>query len=112
MNTRSRPFSPQTSRVLIALGGQPAEWRYGYELGLEVGLKSGSLYPILMRLSDMGLLESKWEQDPPAGRPPRHLYRLNRSGLAEATHLRETAGRRTSAARRPQADVGFGSVPC
>ena len=110
--TETRSFSPQTSRVLTALGGRPEEWRYGYELGLEVGLKSGSLYPILMRLSDAGLLESEWEHDPPAGRPPRHLYRLNTDGLAAAAHVRGAAGRRTSAARRPQAGVDFGSVPC
>jgi DNA-binding PadR family transcriptional regulator len=109
---RRSSFSPQTSRVLIALGEQPAEWRYGYELGLEVGLKSGSLYPILMRLSDMGLLESKWEHDPPAGRPPRHLYRLDTDGIKAAAELRGTTDRRTSTARRPQTNVGFGSVPC
>ena len=68
---RTRSFSPQTSAVLIALGARPVEWRYGYELGVKVGLKSGSLYPILMQLSDRGLLESRWEPDPPVGRPPR-----------------------------------------
>jgi len=62
----------------------PAEWRYGYELGREVGLKAGSLYPILMRLGDRGLLESTWEADPPPGRPPRHLYRLTADGIAAA----------------------------
>lgn len=112
MTDRSRSFSPQTSRVLDALGEQPAEWRYGYELGLEVGLKSGSLYPILMRLSDIDLLESRWEDDPPAGRPPRHLYRLTSDGLAAAAQVRGTTGRRTSAARRPHAGMGFGSVTC
>jgi DNA-binding PadR family transcriptional regulator len=108
---RGRPFSPQTSRVLVALGEQPAEWRYGYELGLEVGLKSGSLYPILMRLSDIGLLESRWEQDPPAGRPPRHLYRLSATGLTAAAQAREAARPRTSAARRPRTAFGIEVAP-
>src|SRR4051794_1524288 len=45
---RDRAFSAQTVIVLRALAVQPAAWRYGYELGVEVGLKSGSLYPILM----------------------------------------------------------------
>jgi PadR family transcriptional regulator len=109
----SRSFSPQTSKVLEALGEQPAEWRYGYELGLEVGLKSGSLYPILMRLSDSGLLESRWEDHPPTGRPPRHLYRLDADGLRVAAELRRTTGRRTPGARRPHAaSMGFGSTPC
>lgn len=38
------------------------------------------MYPILMRLADRGQLETKWERDPPAGRPPRHLYRLTAAG--------------------------------
>ena len=33
-----------------------------------------------MRLSDRGLLEAGWESDPPAGRPPRHLYRITGAG--------------------------------
>jgi DNA-binding PadR family transcriptional regulator len=70
--------------VLRALAADPGSWRYGYELGLEVGLKAGSLYPILMRLADRGLLDAEWEEDGPAGRPPRHLYRLTGAGVAYA----------------------------
>jgi PadR family transcriptional regulator PadR len=81
---RTRRPSSQTARVLSALAATPAEWRYGYELGREVRLQSGSLYPILVRLSDRGLLESSWETDVPAGRPPRHLYRLTSRGLEYA----------------------------
>jgi DNA-binding PadR family transcriptional regulator len=81
---RNRRPSAQTVAVLSALAGAPDRWRYGYELGAEVGLASGSLYPILMRLSDSGLLESAWEGSPPRGRPPRHLYRLTAAGVAAA----------------------------
>ena len=73
--------------VLCALAGDAGRWRYGYELGQEVGLKAGSLYPILIRLSDRGLLEASWETDPPAGRPPRHLYRLTGAGAVMAKEL-------------------------
>ena len=104
--TRIRRPSPQTAAVLHALADEPSTWRYGYELGQQVGLRAGSLYPILMRLTDRGLLESTWESDPPAGRPPRHLYRLTEAGhelAAEAvpaaaepppTHTRPPARRR------------------
>jgi DNA-binding PadR family transcriptional regulator len=87
--------------VLHALAAEPTAWRYGYELGLEVGLKAGSLYPILMRLTDRGLLEASWETDPPVGRPPRHLYRLTARGLQLATEPAPTPdpGRRR---QRPQ----------
>ncbi len=72
--------SPQTVRVLHALASDPARWRYGYDLAGEVGLKSGSLYPILIRLADRDFLETAWEPGPP-GRPPRHLYRITPGGL-------------------------------
>jgi DNA-binding PadR family transcriptional regulator len=76
---RSRSLSPQAVRVLLALAADPAQWRYGYDLATEVHLKSGSLYPILIRLADRDLLETSWEPAPP-GRPPRHLYRLTPTG--------------------------------
>lgn len=82
--TLIRQPSRQTITILGALAARPGEWRYGYELGQEVGLKSGSLYPILMRLTDRDCLESRWEQDAPPGRPPRHLYRLTPHGVALA----------------------------
>jgi PadR family transcriptional regulator len=99
---RDRRPSRQTADVLGALAADPAVWRYGYELGREVGLGSGSLYPILVRLSDRELLESRWEPDAPPGRPPRHLYRLTAPGLEyAATHLRGVAPAPRRARRRP-----------
>jgi DNA-binding PadR family transcriptional regulator len=76
---RNRPPSAQAVRVLQALAADPARWRYGYDLVTEVGLKSGSLYPILVRLADRGLLDATWEPGPDS-RPPRHLYRLSTVG--------------------------------
>jgi PadR family transcriptional regulator, regulatory protein PadR len=89
--SRTRQPSVQTVAVLSALAVDPARWRYGYELGQEVGLKAGSLYPILMRLCDRGVLEASWETDPPKGRPPRHLYRLTAAGAALAEELASAA---------------------
>ena len=76
---RNRPPSAQAISVLRALAADPARWRYGYDLVTEVHLKSGSLYPILVRLADRGLLETSWEPGP-GSRPPRHLYRLSPAG--------------------------------
>jgi len=80
----------QTTAVLLALAETPTAWRYGYELCQQTGLKAGSMYPILMRLADRGLLETAWETDAPAGRPPRHLYRLTGLGVELATELTVT----------------------
>ena len=81
---RSANISPQTRTVLAALAVQPQAWRYGYDLSKETGLKSGTLYPLLMRLHDQGLLEAEWRQPLQAGRPARHAYRLTAAGQALA----------------------------
>jgi PadR family transcriptional regulator PadR len=78
--------------VLQALASEPARWRHGYELGRQIDLKAGSLYPILMRLNDRGLLESSWESRTPAGRPPRHLYRLTATGARVAAETAPASG--------------------
>ena len=98
--------SRQTTAVVLALAEQPATWRYGYELCQQLGLKAGSVYPILMRLADRGLLETAWERDVPAGRPPRHLYRLTGPGrmlagrLAAEPPMRPAPGRAIGGAKR------------
>ena len=84
--------------MLRALAADPATWRYGYELGRQVGLKAGSLYPILIRLADRKLLETRWETPPP-GRPARHLYRLTPAGLELATAAATAAPARAGAPR-------------
>jgi len=75
-------FSSQTLSVLAALAADPASWLHGYLIAKQTGLASGTLYPILIRLAERGLLESSWEEEQPAGRPRRHLYRLTADGLA------------------------------
>lgn len=97
----ARRMSPQTAAVLAALADRPQTWQYGYELGKAVGLKAGTLYPILMRLSDRGLLEATWEADPAPGRPARHLYRITAAGEAAATQARGLARARRTTTLRP-----------
>src|SRR5919204_2031376 len=97
--TRSRRPSAQTTAVVLALAQTPSAWRYGYELCQQLGLKAGSVYPILMRLADRGLLETAWETDAPAGRPPRHLYRLTGPGRVLASELAAAASAPAKAAR-------------
>jgi len=97
--TGSRRLSAQTTAVVLALAEQPATWRYGYELCQQLDLKAGSVYPILMRLADRGLLETTWERDVPAGRPPRHLYRLTGPGRVLAAELAAAPSAPAKAAR-------------
>lgn len=74
-------MSPQTASVLAGFLAQRREWRYGYDLSRETTLKSGTLYPILMRLANCGWLETAWTQPEEMGRPPRHMYRLTPKGV-------------------------------
>ena len=73
--------SAQTRELLSAMMRHPRSWHYGYELSKLTGLKSGTLYPVLMRLGDQGLLESCWQEPEREGRPPRHAYRLTPNGI-------------------------------
>lgn len=96
---RNRPPSEQTTTVLLALAEDPAAWRHGYDLCQQTELKAGSMYPILIRLADRGLLETTWETEIPVGRPPRHLYRLTEAGLELANELSEKKMLATKAKR-------------
>ena len=46
-------LSPQTMLVIDAFLEQAEEWKYGYDLSRVTGLKSGTLYPILMRMAEL-----------------------------------------------------------
>ena len=79
-----------TALVLVALA---RGIRHGFDILDATGLQSGTVYPILRRLEDAGLVRSRWEAVQRArdeGRPPRRLYELTGAG-AEA--LREALAR-------------------
>jgi PadR family transcriptional regulator PadR len=101
--TQRREFSPQTLSVLAALHEQPSQWQHGYALATATGLKSGTLYPILIRLADRGLVEACWQEEPQPGRPRRHLYRLTADGAARATQALAAAAARQQSRRQAPA---------
>jgi PadR family transcriptional regulator, regulatory protein PadR len=90
---------PRTVTVLRFLAADPTQWRYGYDIARQTGLQSGTLYPLLLRLAERGYLDTRWEQDPPQGRPRRHLYRLTASGAALAAQVPAAAPARRISAR-------------
>ena len=69
--------------VLTLLEARP---RHGYDLGKlieertkgEICFRIGSLYPILVRLEDRGLIAGRWLEEP--GERRRRQYRLTPSG--------------------------------
>lgn len=89
--TRNRQPSKQMRLLLDALSARRQQWRHGYELMKETGLASGTLYPLLMRMTEKGLVEAEWLDPAQPGRPARHAYRLTAAGFALA--LKMTNGR-------------------
>jgi DNA-binding PadR family transcriptional regulator len=83
--------SPQTRDLLTVMLRKPRAWHYGYELSGITGLTSGTLYPLLMRLSDQGLLDSQWQEPDRPGKPARHAYRLTSEGLVFARAIAKSA---------------------
>ena len=65
-----------TAMILQAL---EAGHRYGFEIIDAVGVRSGTVYPVLRRLEEQGLVRSRWEDVTVArdeSRPPRKYYEL------------------------------------
>jgi PadR family transcriptional regulator, regulatory protein PadR len=69
-----------TAIVLLAVS---RGFRYGFDIMDASGLASGTVYPILRRLEDSGMLRSKWEAVTSARdeqRPPRRYYQITGAG--------------------------------
>ena len=70
-----------TAIVLVAVSRGV---RYGFDIMDATGLQSGTVYPILRRLEDAGMVRSKWEPVADARneqRPPRRYYQVTGAGL-------------------------------
>lgn len=89
---RNRQPSKQMRTLLEALSVRRQQWRHGYDLMKATGLSSGTLYPLLMRMTDQGMVEAEWREPAQPGRPARHVYRLTAAGLALALQLTAQSG--------------------
>ncbi|ATE56348.1 MULTISPECIES: PadR family transcriptional regulator [Actinosynnema] len=73
---------------------EPDQELYGLKIAKMIDRPTGSVFPILARLEDLGWVVSEWEQADPVSRGPRRrFYRLSPEGLAEARAMLD--GRRT-----------------
>ncbi len=69
-----------TAIVLLAVS---RGFRHGFDIIDASGLKSGTVYPILRRLEDAGMLRARWESITDARdaqRPPRRYYQVTGAG--------------------------------
>ena len=90
---RRRALSPHAQIVLAILLGAVGKWSHGYDLARAANIKSGTLYPLLIRLAEQGLLEAEWQPAAGLGRPPRHAYRLTLAGAQLARNVHREANR-------------------
>jgi len=89
-----RKRSHETKLVFQVLLEAPSDEVYGLQVTRASGLSPGSVYAILRRLRDEGLLDGRWEEVDASeqGRPPRYYYWLTAEGRRVAR--RETAAQR------------------
>jgi PadR family transcriptional regulator, regulatory protein PadR len=78
--------SRNTLRVLKMMIEKPQTAYSGADIARQIGLGSGTLYPLLQKLENAGWLKSKWENVDPseAGRPRRRQYKLTGRGQMQA----------------------------
>jgi PadR family transcriptional regulator, regulatory protein PadR len=70
-----------TSALILQTLG--AGYRYGFDVMEATGLPSGTVYPALRRLEQLGLIHSTWEKESKAmaeQRPARKYYKLTAAG--------------------------------
>lgn len=96
----------QTQLVLRAMLAEPTAEHYGLQLCEETGLPSGTIYPIVARLEQLGWVVSSWEEPvrhTTEGRPRRRYYRFTDEGAAQA---RDAMARAYRPRKQPQYGVG------
>jgi PadR family transcriptional regulator len=84
-------MTAQVQSVLLLMLQDPSKRFYGLEISRQANLQRGTLYPILRRLEDAGLITGEWETIDPTveRRRPRRYYRLTNDGLRQAAESRD-----------------------
>lgn len=78
-----------TALVLQALD---SGHRYGFDIIDVTNLKSGTVYPLLRRLEEAGVIRSKWEHvsiSRSSNRPPRKYYELTKAAETSVVTAKE-----------------------
>lgn len=88
--------------VLLAATDDNPAW--GLSICLDADLGSGTVYPILDRLSGVGWVAGRDETGPHPGRPARRYYSLTGAGRAQAHAALQARRARRRPALRPAAD--------
>lgn len=77
------PVPALSMGTVAVLHAVASGYAFGFEIIDATGLTSGTVYPALDRLEELGLLRSTWEDDDEArkqGRPPRRYFAVTAPG--------------------------------
>ena len=83
--------------------------RYGFDIIEATGVRSGTVYPLLRRLEEGGLVRSRWEPVSRARsdrRPPRKYYELTPKAAPLLERARARFPATVSAASAPESERG------
>lgn len=76
-------ISGRALELLMLMAVRPQQEVSGYEISKSLGISSGTLYPLLLKAENAGLLQARWEGGDPSelGRPRRRYYQISGQGI-------------------------------
>ena len=107
--TRITPATLDVMAVLV----WSAEDQHGFAIAKATGRPTGSVYVILSRLEEAGMVDSYWESAnlQNEGRPRRRFYRLNPDGLGAAREILAERNRQAQPKSTPRPRLRPGIRP-
>jgi PadR family transcriptional regulator PadR len=96
LTTQDENARKKGSAEFLVLAQLESRARHGYEIGVEIERRSGgavsfqiaSLYPVLYRLEERGLIAGQWKEAP--GERRRRYYKLTRAGRKMLSQERQS----------------------
>jgi PadR family transcriptional regulator, regulatory protein PadR len=69
--------------ILLFLSARHQNEYSGNDISRALGISSGTLYPLLVKLKQTGMIDDRWEEGDPSalGRPRRRYYRVCGLGI-------------------------------
>ncbi|MET9400906.1 helix-turn-helix transcriptional regulator [Kitasatospora sp. NPDC002965] len=92
--TTPRLTKPTMGVLDVLISADDADPAWGLRICVEADLGSGTVYPILERLADLGWVEAWPESTPHPGRPARRFYKLTATGRRKASEALQARAKR------------------
>ena len=85
----------------VLMNAPPDDPVWGLRLCEQTGYGTGTIYPALDRLLNVGWIEDKWEEPPPKDRPSRRFYFVTSAGRVAYQQVCSERARRRKAWEKP-----------